>query len=184
MTNKSFQKDSQEIEHNKKSTLKGGKFCIVEYIVNKEFKHIPLPREELISAGHLGYYKAKKNFDDKHKAHLNTYASHYVRGEIKELIRLEIRNSDTHKYTEDDYFLEISLADPDDLEKTVLNEELLELFHVLNEKERLVIECYFFKGMSLKEISESLKVSSQYIGQLKDQGLNKLKNAIDRGIDS
>lgn len=154
-------------------------FCIVEYIVNKEFKHIPLEKQELLSAGYLGYYKAKAKFDEKYKSQLNTYASHYIRGEIKDLIRKEIRNSHQINYTDDEFFLENALVAEDNIETNVLNDELLDLIKGLNKQERTVIESYFINGISLRDIAKKLKVSPQYIGQLKERALEKLKILIE-----
>ena len=47
---------------------------------------------------------------------------------------------------------------------------------ILTEKERRVIELYYYEDLTLKEISNILEVSESRISQLHTRGLQKLKS--------
>ena len=47
---------------------------------------------------------------------------------------------------------------------------------MLTEKERRVIELYYYEDLTLKEISNILEVSESRISQLHTRGLQKLKS--------
>ena len=53
---------------------------------------------------------------------------------------------------------------------------LSEALAVLTEKERRVIELYYYEDLTLKEISNILEVSESRISQLHTRGLQKLKS--------
>ena len=53
---------------------------------------------------------------------------------------------------------------------------LAEALAVLTEKERRVIELYYYEDLTLKEISNILEVSESRISQLHTRGLQKLKS--------
>lgn len=62
------------------------------------------------------------------------------------------------------------------VEKEELKKVLTEAFDILTEKERRVIELYYYEDLTLKEISNILEVSESRISQLHTRGLQKLKS--------
>ena len=54
-------------------------------------------------------------------------------------------------------------------------EEVAESLELLTEKERRVIELYYYEDMTLKEISKILEVSESRISQLHTKALNKMR---------
>ena len=67
-------------------------------------------------------------------------------------------------------------AQPEDVVAAAeLKEKLRESLDVLTEKERRVIELYYYEDMTLKEISKILGVSESRISQLHTKALNKMK---------
>lgn len=62
------------------------------------------------------------------------------------------------------------------IEKEELKKVLAEALAVLTEKERRVIELYYYEDLTLKEISNILEVSESRISQLHTRGLQKLKS--------
>ena len=65
----------------------------------------------------------------------------------------------------------------EDIDKYVeeLKEKLAESLELLTEKERRVIELYYYEDMTLKEISKILEVSESRISQLHTKALNKMR---------
>ncbi|MCD7709341.1 MAG: FliA/WhiG family RNA polymerase sigma factor [Clostridiales bacterium] len=61
------------------------------------------------------------------------------------------------------------------VEESELKEVLTEALDVLTEKERKVIELYYYEDLTLKEISKVLEVSESRISQLHTKGLAKMK---------
>lgn len=62
------------------------------------------------------------------------------------------------------------------LEKDELKEILKDALELLTEKERKVIELYYYEDLTLKEISNILEVSESRISQLHTRGLQKMKS--------
>ena len=61
------------------------------------------------------------------------------------------------------------------VEEAELKEKLAESLELLTEKERRVIELYYYEDMTLKEISKILEVSESRISQLHTKALNKMR---------
>lgn len=61
------------------------------------------------------------------------------------------------------------------IEKVEIKEVLAETMKLLTEKERRVIELYYYEELTLKEISSILEVSESRISQLHTRGLQKMK---------
>lgn len=61
------------------------------------------------------------------------------------------------------------------VEEAELKEKLAESLKLLTEKERRVIELYYYEDMTLKEISKILEVSESRISQLHTKALNKMR---------
>ena len=67
-------------------------------------------------------------------------------------------------------------AQPEDvIEETELKEKLKASLEVLTEKERRVIELYYYEEMTLKEISKILEVSESRVSQLHTKAIGKMK---------
>ncbi len=64
------------------------------------------------------------------------------------------------------------------VEKDELKKKLADAIKNLTEKERLVIELYYYEELSLKEISMVLEVSESRVSQLHTKALNKMKQNI------
>ncbi len=68
-------------------------------------------------------------------------------------------------------------AQPEDvIEESELKEVLIQSLEVLTEKERRVIELYYYEELTLKEISLVLEVSESRISQLHTKALIKMKS--------
>ena len=65
---------------------------------------------------------------------------------------------------------------PEDVvEEAELKKMLAEALELLTEKERRVIELYYYEDMTLKEISKILSVSESRVSQLHTKALLKMK---------
>lgn len=68
------------------------------------------------------------------------------------------------------------------VEKEELKRMLQEAIELLTEKERRVIELYYYEDLTLKEISNILEVSESRISQLHTRGLQKMKSKMGNYI--
>ena len=69
------------------------------------------------------------------------------------------------------------------VEKEELKKTLVEALDALTEKERRVIELYYYEEMTLKEISKILEVSGSRVSQLHTKSLTKMKKIMGPYID-
>lgn len=70
----------------------------------------------------------------------------------------------------------VRFSQPEEVvEEAELQEKLAESLELLTEKERRVIELYYYEDMTLKEISKILEVSESRISQLHTKALNKMR---------
>lgn len=67
-------------------------------------------------------------------------------------------------------------SQPEDVvEEAELKKTLTESLDILTEKERKVIELYYYEELTLKEISKVLEVSESRVSQLHTKALNKMR---------
>jgi RNA polymerase sigma factor for flagellar operon FliA len=75
-------------------------------------------------------------------------------------------------------------AQPEEVvEEEELKEKLAESLDILTEKERKVIELYYYEDMTLKEISSILDVSESRISQLHTKALLKMRKKMGSYMD-
>ena len=70
-------------------------------------------------------------------------------------------------------------AQPEEVvEEEELKKKLAESLELLTEKERIVIELYYYEDLTLKEISKVLEVSESRISQLHTKALTKMRKKL------
>ncbi|MDC7302615.1 FliA/WhiG family RNA polymerase sigma factor [Agathobacter ruminis] len=75
-------------------------------------------------------------------------------------------------------------AQPEDvIAETELKEMLIESLQLLTEKERRVIELYYYEDLTLKEISKVLDVSESRVSQLHTKALVKMRKKMGPYMD-
>ena len=63
-------------------------------------------------------------------------------------------------------------------EEAQLLESLREALKVLNDKERLLIECIYYDGLTERETAVILNISQQNVNKKKHKIINKLRNSL------
>jgi RNA polymerase sigma factor for flagellar operon FliA len=75
-------------------------------------------------------------------------------------------------------------AQPENVvEEEELKEKLVESLALLTEKERRVIELYYYEDLTLKEISKVLDVSESRVSQLHTKALIKMRKKMGAYMD-
>lgn len=69
------------------------------------------------------------------------------------------------------------------VQKQELKEMLVEALKTLTENEQKVITLYYYEELTLKEISQILKVSESRVSQLHTKGLQKIKTKLGDSVD-
>ncbi|MDR2600632.1 MAG: FliA/WhiG family RNA polymerase sigma factor [Oscillospiraceae bacterium] len=83
---------------------------------------------------------------------------------------------------------EAEIKGPDDKtpEEELLEKEkkalLIEVIDSLNEKERLVITLYYYEGLLLKEIADTLQVTESRVSQIHSKVLSKMRTKLEKVI--
>ncbi len=123
---------------------------------------------------------------------INKLSSKYMREPTEEEIAKELNISpdevfDALRYKDNSYYLSYSDIEPyladvknlfDPLVNTVkreLTEKLAEALMKLSEKEKLVLNLYFYEELTLKEIGEILNISESRVSQIRSEAMKKLK---------
>ena len=69
------------------------------------------------------------------------------------------------------------------MEEQELKQKLIESLELLTEKERRVIELYYYEDLTLKEISLVLEVSESRVSQLHTKALLKMRKKMGTYMD-
>lgn len=152
-------------------------------IISSIKKYCPLPKEyeDLYSDCVLVILWCLENFDGKRSflKYVKSYLKYYLLDTFKYLKNEPQRDSvndlgeDLLNYIEDDFNLEESLIKKTD--KQILNEAI----NSLAKRQREIIILYYYKDMSLKNISQKLKISKWTVVAAKKQALDKLKKKLE-----
>lgn len=155
-------------------------------IISSIKKYCPLPKEyeDLHSDCVLVILWCLENFDGKRSflKYVKSYLKYYLLDTFKYLKNEPQRDSvndlgeDLLNYIEDDFNLEESLIKKTD--KQILNEAI----NSLAKRQREIIILYYYKDMSLKNISQKLKISKWTVVAAKKQALDKLKKKLEAKI--
>jgi RNA polymerase sigma factor for flagellar operon FliA len=99
---------------------------------------------------------------------------------ISTLVSLEEVVEQNGEYGEDPGFEDISENPAKQAEYSEMKEMLSNEIELLSEKEKTVITFYYFKELTLKEISAIMKVSESRISQLHTKAIAKLRGSMTR----
>lgn len=164
---------------------------------------VGLSREDLIQEGMIGLWKACLGFDESKGNKFSSYAYQQIKGYILNLLnkssefKFETKMKWDEKLEADNVKVRLNTMIPDENgketeiinlldssksmsfnEDALGNDELIDLNSAvanLNEKERYVIENYYFKGKTVKEIAKEQGVTFQAISLNNKKALKKLK---------
>jgi RNA polymerase sigma factor FliA len=148
--------------------------------------------EDFVEIGKQGLVEAIKTFDNSRGVKLSTYAFYKIKGKILEELRdrdwygisrrLKSNNPPTIVYFEDllpENIDEILNKDVVNVEDIIFSREnhdiLLKALSSLTNREKNIIQLYYFDNFTYDEIGKNLKLSKSSINKIHDKALNKLK---------
>lgn len=165
---------------------------LVHFVVHKMHSY-SMTYDDMLQEGIIGLIKAQDTYDSTKGYEFSTYAIKVIKLHLYRAISQQQNIIRIPAYFKDEYKQPISyeidvyedlklfetLATDYNLEEHVLNkiesEHLYKTINKLKPKEKYVIINHYFNDKSLVEISKELKVSNQYIGELRNNALRKLK---------
>jgi RNA polymerase primary sigma factor len=158
---------------------------------------------ELISEGNMGLIKAVEKFDESQDVKFISYAVWWVRHAMLDAIKrnkiikyVELDHEDGNsktlerKVTDDEDEMvssdDVMYSNEHDERKRETNEEqkkvVSSLLAILSPREKFVIENYYGVNnkneLTLIEIGDELKLSSERVRQIKEKGLRKLRSKV------
>lgn len=148
--------------------------------------HLYSQLEDYYDVGMIGLCKAAKTFDNSKGSKFSTYACICIRNTILMDIRDQKRQYDYYSISlqtpvggeKDEILLEDTISDYE-LEVDILNKEekmaLIESIRKLNDEDRQMINLYFWKEMTQKEIARYLKMSQANVSRRIQRALNNLR---------
>lgn len=148
--------------------------------------HLYSQLEDYYDVGMIGLCKAAKTFDNSKGSKFSTYACICIRNTILMDIRDQKRQCDYYSVSlqthvggeKDEILLEDTISDYE-LEVDILNREekmaLIESIRKLNDEDRQMIDLYFWKEMTQKEIAKYLNMSQANVSRRIQRALDNLR---------
>ncbi|MGE7621915.1 RNA polymerase sporulation sigma factor SigE [Viridibacillus sp. NPDC096237] len=169
---------------------------LVVYIARR-FDNSNTPIEDLISIGSIGLIKAIETFNTEKNIKLATYASRCIENEILMHLRKTSRTKGEVSLDEplnsDADGNELLLSDilgtdehiiTDNVEKKIERQHMFQAIHILEERERYIMECRFGlngrEEMTQKEVADHLGISQSYISRLEKKIIHELRENLNQ----
>lgn len=168
-------KDSQEL------LLKRLEPLIIRQI--KKFYNIP-PYDDSLQEAYLLVLESFREYDKRYKvpflAFISLRLKYYFLDKNKEKVHLSLNYENVESESE---YIDL-LEDPQDYEELALmklvGEKVYACLNSLPVRQREVLELFYFKGLTNKEISEVLHISYQTVANTKNRALKTLKGMVKK----
>lgn len=167
-------------------------FNYINAMSGKYTKKFPNYRDEIHSAASLGMVKAIQNYDENYhepKAKFTSVAYRYMDFEIRRALRLfgffymgkqkhcnfiiMRKRMENHKdITNMDYGINTNEAEQECYKKEI--KEIV--YNKLDERERSVVENYYFRDKNLRQIGNEIGLSGERVNQIRIKAIQKLQN--------
>jgi len=155
---------------------------ITEYqpLVNKlvaMYKKTGIPTEDLTQEAMIGLLEAEKKYDPDKGASFATYATYWIKNKILSYISAEykqqrIQTKDMQALQEEDEPLELNSEE--------LKRDVSVYPQDMPDIEKQVLNLYFNKKMTLKDISQELNIKRERVRQIKNMALRRYKKVKDQ----
>ncbi len=163
---------------------------LVAHIV-KKYDHKSYDADDLISIGTIGLIKGIDSYSHKHGTRITTYCARCIENEILMYFRGDKKNNKNISLNEpigydkegnEISFLDILKTPNPDYAMDIQNQDnqklLKEYIHVLNEREKEIIEKRYGLNnqdeFTQKEIAKELGISRSYVSRIEKRALTKI----------
>ncbi|HEX2572773.1 MAG TPA: sigma-70 family RNA polymerase sigma factor [Polyangia bacterium] len=170
---------------------------MVRRIAGSIVRHLPahVDREELISLGYMGLVEARERFDASRGVPFAAFAAMRVRGAMLDGLRqIDVvsrgerarlrRSNEAASVKRVDFACAESSAAPvapvdEELASYQQRQLLWKAFRVLSERQRLIVQRYFFEEQPLKTIGKELGLSESRICQIVAEVVDRLRSLVN-----
>jgi RNA polymerase sigma factor (sigma-70 family) len=166
---------------------------VLDYQIFTTSRYSPLTYQELYQLAYMGYLKAQKNFNPEYGKMSLVYASKYIKQELIAANRREYKYSNKMVHMTNPQDQEEGYSDnfieeqPDNIEEkqnitaSPLVGKIADLLDLLHPKQAEILHDYYLadKPKRLVDIAKEKGVSKQRIHQLKQKGLDRIKELLD-----
>ena len=154
---------------------------VIDYQIHRVARTAPLDYNELYQIGYLGYLKAQKNFNPEFGDMTLNYASIYIKQELIDTLRKEYnyRNKEMGSETPLEEVVEY------EEEKNPTDDarigKIVALMEKLPKQHRAIIKEFYLakKPKRLKDLAAKWGVTKQRIHQIKEQGLEMIRQMLE-----
>lgn len=154
---------------------------VIDYHIYTLAKNSHVEYEELFQIGYEGYLKARKNYNPEYGQMTLKYASKYIRHEILNALKREwsfgaSHHAEKEEICEEEYYE--GTSNPTDDKRIATIEECLKK---LPKQHRDIIKRYYLDSnpKRLKDLAEKWGISKQRIHQIKEQGLEMIREMMN-----
>jgi RNA polymerase sigma factor FliA len=169
---------------------------MVRRIAGAMVRHLPshVDKDELISLGYMGLVEAHKRWDRSRGVPFGAFAAMRVRGAMLDHLRHldPVSRDERARLRSSDDCASVTLVDfacaageafeQDSADEDLIKREektlLAKALGKLSERERLVVQRYFFEEQPLKKIGEELKVTESRVCQIMGQVVARLRTLV------
>ena len=143
---------------------------------------------DLVQEGTVGLIEAVENYDHERGVAFSLYALHRIRGRMLNFLQkeglAELTYIDRPMYNEDNIMtlceniIDSAPAVSKQVEQNFLVDQLKHAMQRLPEKEQLVLQGVYMKGQEVKEVAETLELSTTHIYRLQKRGIQRIRGML------
>jgi RNA polymerase sporulation-specific sigma factor len=143
---------------------------------------------DLVQEGTVGLIEAVENYDHSRSVAFSLYALHRIRGRMLNFLQkeglAELTYIDRPMYNEDNVTtLCENIIDPapavsKQVEQQFLVDQLKDAMQRLPKKEQLVLQGVYMKNQEVKEVAETLELSTTHIYRLQKRGIQRIRGML------
>lgn len=145
---------------------------------------------DVIQEGTVGLIEAVERYDHERGVAFSLYAMHRIRGRMLNFIQKEYRHDltyiDNPMYNKEcvttlaESLVDDTLSVSEQVEGTVLMEQVKSAVHRLPQKEQLVIDRVYLQEQEAKTIAQHMELSTAHIYRLQKQGIRRIRGMLSK----
>jgi len=143
---------------------------------------------DLVQEGTVGLIETVENYDHERGVAFSLYALHRIRGRMLNFLQkeglAELTYIDRPMYNEDNVttlcenIIDLAPAVSKQAEQNFLVDQLKHAMQRLPEKEQLVLQGVYMKGQEVKEVAETMELSTTHIYRLQKRGIQRIRGML------
>ena len=151
---------------------------VISYVIWKTVKYTTIPREDLYQMCYEGYLRALKGANPKHGSITLTYVATCMENVLLRELKKETKYREHHEHTNEERIYEHSKK-PNITADPIFKKLESKLKHLPRKERDIVYAFYFAKTpMTLREMAQIYGITKQRVSQIKDNGIELLKEAL------